>query len=356
MAPAMHLCSDLADAPSTQGPCPTAQVTVRAPGRLHLGFLDPAASRGRRFGSLGLMVDGLATTVELRSLDFIGPDLVEALSPAAAAEQARAAGHLRRLRECWPGRPQALHLRLAEVLPAHAGFGSGTQLALAVGRAYASLQGWSVDTASLARLLGRGRRSGIGLAGFDRGGLLLDGGPGADGSPAPLIARLELPAAWRVLLVLDPDAEGLNGQQEKVAIESLPPFPAESAAALCHAVLMQILPAAAVGDFAAFAAGVGELQQRIGAHFAPAQGGSPYTSRAVGEACAALGQGHGGHGQSSWGPTGFVFFPSTLQAEAAIEAARAAGRLDPRLQLRLVSPRAQGASLALQGRALTPAA
>lgn len=343
----MDLCTDDATPFSARrlGLPPAAAVVLRAPGRLHLGFLDPGATRGRRFGSLGLVVDGLATVVGLERLDTSGPDRVEALSPSAAAERERAAAHLRRLREAWPGGPQALRLRLGEVLPAHAGFGSGTQLALAVGRAYASLQGWSVDTATLARLLGRGRRSGIGLAGFDHGGLLLDGGPGADGSPAPLLSRLELPPAWRVLLVLDPEAEGLNGAQEKTAIEGLAPFPAEAAAALCHAVLMQILPAAAVGDFQAFAAGIGELQQRIGAHFAPAQGGLAYTSPAVGEACAALGSGHGGCGQSSWGPTGFVFFPSAAAAESAVQAARARGRLAPQLVLKLVTARAQGASL-----------
>ena len=32
---------------------PSAQVRVAAPARLHLGFLDPAATLGRRFGSVG---------------------------------------------------------------------------------------------------------------------------------------------------------------------------------------------------------------------------------------------------------------------------------------------------------------
>ena len=44
---------------------PCAAVTVRAPGRLHLGFLDPAGSLGRRFGSLGLVVNGFETEIEL---------------------------------------------------------------------------------------------------------------------------------------------------------------------------------------------------------------------------------------------------------------------------------------------------
>ena len=41
-----------------------ARVRVAAPARLHLGFLDPAATLGRRFGSVGLVLDGLDTVVD----------------------------------------------------------------------------------------------------------------------------------------------------------------------------------------------------------------------------------------------------------------------------------------------------
>ena len=34
-------------------------VSVNAPGRLHLGFLDPSGTLGRRFGSLGLMIEAV---------------------------------------------------------------------------------------------------------------------------------------------------------------------------------------------------------------------------------------------------------------------------------------------------------
>ena len=66
-------------------------LSVQAPGRLHLGFLDPAASLGRRFGSLGLVVDGFQTTVELRAS---ANDHVSAASPPAQAEVERASALL----------------------------------------------------------------------------------------------------------------------------------------------------------------------------------------------------------------------------------------------------------------------
>ena len=39
-------------------------IEVDAPSRLHLGFLDPNASLGRRFASLGLVIDAFATRLE----------------------------------------------------------------------------------------------------------------------------------------------------------------------------------------------------------------------------------------------------------------------------------------------------
>lgn len=321
-------------------PAADRDVGVRAPGRLHLGFLDPSGSLGRRFGSLGLVIGGFETRLSLRRS---AQPRITSGNADAAREAERAAEHLALLQAA-TGLATPLHLHLAEVLPAHAGFGSGTQLALAVGRAFATLHSLNLPTAELAGLLGRGQRSGIGIAGFDEGGLLLDGGPGADGSPAPLLSRIALPPAWRVLLVLERGRSGLSGAPEKQAIEALPPFSQSAAAAACHEVLMRVLPGAASGDFAAFAAGVSRLQQLVGGHFAPAQGGGLFASAAVAAVCNWLaGQTVCATGQSSWGPTGFAVLPSQAAAEALRAAAQAAGVVASGLQLEVVEPLDHGA-------------
>jgi beta-RFAP synthase len=328
-----------AEAPGHLGPADRG-VGIAAPGRLHLGFLDPSGSLGRRFGSLGLVIGGFETRLALRRS---GSSRLTADGAAAEREAGRAAEHLTAMQAAT--RLHApLHLHLQEVLPAHAGFGSGTQLALAIGRAFATMHELALPTAEIARLLGRGLRSGIGIAGFDQGGLLLDGGPDADGGTAPLLARLVLPTAWRVLLVLDTAHSGLSGAPEKVAIEALPPFAQADAAAVCHEVLMRVMPGAATGDFAAFAAGVNRLQQLVGGHFAPAQGGGLFASSAVANVCRWLAaQTPCATGQSSWGPTGFAILPSQALAEALRDGAMAAGIVAPGLQLRVVIPRAHGA-------------
>ena len=327
-------------------------VTLRAPGRLHLGFLDPAASLGRRFGSLGLVIEGFETVV---ALGAASANQVAAVGVAEQAEIDRARAHLQRLQQ-HSGRHEPLHLTLLRVLPAHAGFGSGTQLALAIGRAFAQWHGLAVTTPALAQWLGRGARSGIGIAGFDHGGLLVDGGPGGPGgagaqlTSAPLLARLPLPEAWRVLVVQDNAQRGLSGADEREAIASLAPLPQSLAADICHQVLMRVLPGAAGAEFAPFAAGINHIQRLLGAHFAPAQGGSAYTSAAVGRlleaigAAGAIGQ-RPAIGQSSWGPTGFAILPSQAQADAVLEAARAANAVAAGLTLNIVAGRNGGATL-----------
>jgi beta-ribofuranosylaminobenzene 5'-phosphate synthase len=324
-------------------------VRLLAPARLHLGFLDPAGSLGRRFGSVGLVVNGFDTEIELSASPR---EQVSAPADTDPAEVERAVQHLRVLQR-QSGRREPMRLRLLRQPPAHTGFGSGTQLALAIGRAFAQWHGLNLGTPTLARWLGRGARSGIGIAGFDRGGLLVDGGPGAGGEPGSVLARMPFPAAWRVLVVQDSAHQGLSGAAEADAIDTLPPLPQAHAAEICHQVLMRVLPGAASAEFAPFAAGVTRIQRVLGEHFAAAQGGGAFTSAAVGRLIEWIAEfsadGPDEHraatGQSSWGPTSFAILASQAHAEAVVAAARASNLVAPSLVLRIVSGRNTGASI-----------
>ena len=105
-------------------------VTVTAAGRLHLGFLDMNGGLGRRFGGLGLAIDRPVTRLTIRRVPAPAVDGLEA---------ERAARHLALLARRF-GLTHAYHLTVHEAIPAHAGLGSGTQLALAVARALAEIQ------------------------------------------------------------------------------------------------------------------------------------------------------------------------------------------------------------------------
>jgi len=281
-------------------------VAVEATARLHLGFLDLNGSLGRRFGSLGLSLDQPATRLRLTksaALSVEGP------------ESARAKAHLESLCKNL-GIPENYRLVLEEVIPAHAGLGSGTQLAMAIAAALRRLEGLPLDIVNDAELLQRGARSGAGAALFTQGGLIVDGGHGTRKGPPPVLARVAFPEHWRVLLVMDQSLKGVHGDAERAAFAALPPFSAETAADICHHVLMQALPAIVEEDITQFGAAIAHIQEKLGAYFAPAQGGR-YTSPAVGtimQRLAALGA-HG-MGQSSWGPTGFAFVASEAEATA----------------------------------------
>jgi beta-ribofuranosylaminobenzene 5'-phosphate synthase len=303
---------------------PLSTVTVDAPARLHLGFLDPSGSLGRAFGSVGLTIAAHGTQI---TAHHAGETQVTGAHTDAQRE--RITHYLGLLRDAYGGPPVLINVRRAP--RAHAGLGSGTQLALAVGTAFVRLLGRPASTAELARLLGRGARSGIGLLGFDHGGLLVDSGSGAHHHQPhvpSILTRLPFPDAWRILLVDDTRQEGLHGNEERQALATLAPFPKELAAHLCHLVLMLVLPGIAEHDFDSFARGISELQQTIGEYFAPAQGGvfsSPAVAAALGAAAAAT-QHRAGVGQTSWGPTGFAFVQNAQDAERALAAAMDATR------------------------------
>ena len=310
-----------------------AAVEVFAPARLHLGFLDPAGSVGRRFGGLGLAIDGFGTR-----LTMVHADAPTASGPGAA----RALEYLARVAAAL-GLPPAVRVAIRETSPEHAGLGSGTQLGLAVAAALARLNGANVATADLAAALGRGARSGIGVGIFDRGGFLVDGGHSARGGPAPIVARLEFPAPWRFLLVLDAARQGLHGSAESAAFARLPLFPAALSGLLCQLVLLQLLPALAEQDFDATSTALGTIQAKLGDHFSPAQRGR-YSSPVVAAAMGWLAdQGIVGIGQSSWGPTGFALIDSAERA-AAISVALDR-RFRPALAGRVVSGLNHGATV-----------
>lgn len=290
---------------------PSSSVTITTTARLHFGFLDPSGRSGHPFGSFGLALDQPRTRLTLaraETCDVNGP------------EGERAARYLKTVAESC-GVEGAYRLEVAEAIPAHAGLGSGTQLALAVGSAFAAVEGLDLSPLEIARRLGRGARSGIGIATFEAGGAVLDSGSGGSALPQ-LVARVPFPEDWRALLIFDPQAKGLDGASEAEAFEALPAFPEADRADLQARITERALPALEQSDFAGFCAEVGHLQTCMGAYFAPRQGGA-YTSPRVAAVLKALrANGIIGLGQSSWGPTGFAFAPSEDAGERLLAAAR----------------------------------
>jgi beta-ribofuranosylaminobenzene 5'-phosphate synthase len=307
-------------------------VRVEAPARLHLGFIDVSGSLGRRFGSIGLALEDLATVVELRRADRLG---------AEGPDAERALDYVRRLVDEHDP-PDGVAVRIHRAIPEHAGLGSGTQLAFAIGRAFSELFGIAYSSMATAARLDRGARSGIGIGAFEHGGFVVDGGRTAGGGPPPVIARLPFPPAWRVLLVFDRHERGLHGEAERDAFRRLKAFPQERAAHLAHLVLMRAMPALAEEDSQRFGGAVGEIQRVVGDYFALAQGGR-FASEAVADVLAWLElRGIEGVGQTSWGPTGFALIDSEVRAHAVLAEARRVFAGRPQLEFAVVRGRNTG--------------
>ena len=287
-----------------------ASVTVTVPARLHLGFLDLNGGLGRRFGSIGLAINGLKT-----SITFNAASQPQVTGP----ESERVRGYLQAMQRALDIE-NTCHVRIDEVVPAHAGLGSGTQIALAVAAGVRRFHGLPLDVRGDAIRLERGARSGVGIGLFDHGGLVVDGGRGPLTTAAPVVSRMPFPEQWRILVVLDPHRQGVHGPDEREVFSKLAPSSDGQAAHLCRLVLMKALPALAECDIAGFGSAIKEMQELLGDYFAAIQGGSRFSSPDVAAALATLeDEGAYGIGQSSWGPTGFAFAPSAEEANRLVE-------------------------------------
>jgi beta-ribofuranosylaminobenzene 5'-phosphate synthase len=275
---------------------------IRTPSRLHFGLLgwDPRASR--QFGGVGLMIDSPGIVLEAEP----APEWrVE--GPLARRVEQIIVGLRARLNEAGVPVPP-VRIRVESAPVEHVGLGVGTQLSLAVARAVLSLAGTpNVTVADLARLTGRGGRSGIGLHGFHSGGLIVDGGRKTENQLPPLLVRAAFPADWSILIVQPRGVRGLHGTDESRAFADLPPIAQSETGSLCRLVLLEMLPAVLECDLAAFGAAIEELQSRVGAAFAPAQGGIYAAPQAAAIVQELKSLGFAGAGQSSWGPSLYAF-------------------------------------------------
>ena len=288
------------------------KVSVIAPARLHMGFIDLSGALGRHFGSIGVALNEHVTKLTLTRA-------IERTINGPSAERAD---------KCLSLMCQVLkvsdnlNINIESAIPEHVGLGSGTQMSLAIGMALNHFYQLHLSVRDIAALMDRGLRSGIGIGIFEQGGLVVDGGRGEKTITPPVLVHLDIPQDWRFILVFDSRGQGLHGKQELEAFKTLPVFPQKEAERLAYLLLMQALPAIAENDVFKFGAVITQLQQAVGQHFSIAQGGA-FTSPEVAVAMQWLEEkGAVGIGQTSWGPTGFCLVEGVAVADSLIIAAR----------------------------------
>ncbi len=293
------------------------QIRITTGARLHFGFLADPQSARRTCGGLGLTIDQpryrltLRRAAERSSTTEIR-DEVTAFDGAniSPAEMQRIAHWIDLYRRSLESPMASCECLVEETIPAHHGLGSGTQGALAVAQGLAFLTGAHGESIEqLARRVGRGARSAIGIHGFQQGGLLVDGGKSNRDAIGTLLIREEIPHDWRFLLVTPPDREGFSGREELHAFSRLSPMPLSLTEQLCRLVLLEIVPAVQEADAARFGEALTEYGRAVGSYFSPIQGGAfadPQMSQLADDLHR---EGVAGIAQSSWGPTICVVCP-----------------------------------------------
>lgn len=289
---------------------------MAAHSRLHFGlfsFGHEVAEGERLFGGVGAMIDQprLTVTVE-QAEEWLA---VEEKSVRALEFARRAAAGLN-----LPG-DFCCRVEVQHGAASHVGLGSGTQLALSVALAISRLAGLPLlHPEGLAPLMGRARRSSIGLHGFFRGGMIVDAGKRPCDAISPMLARIELPATWRFVLLTARDEIGLSGAAEERAFDMLPAVPVSKTRELRNLALENLMASAASKRFAEFAETLHAYGRRAGLLYEQQQGG-PYASRRLERIVEAVrGLGAAGVTQSSWGPTLCVAMPDQLAAEEFAQA------------------------------------
>jgi beta-ribofuranosylaminobenzene 5'-phosphate synthase len=308
-------------------------VRVSTGGRLHFGFTNLSLSHERLYGGLGVALAEPRTVVSAAPAEGVDCDDPD------AREYAQRAVSLLDL----PG----ARVRVDRHLPSHVGVGSGTQLALSVLASVARAHGVDASVRDLAPDLGRGGRSGVGVAAFEHGGFVLDAGhPTArfttarpadgDWTVPPVAATHRIPDDWRFLLVL-PDIEtGRSGEAEDESMRAVVDRADPTLSNRIAGVLTrQVLPAIATGSAEQFGSAVEEVGRLNGAWYADEQGGTYRPP--VGQLVAHLSETAGvfGAGQSSWGPAVYGVTDATNAARAreAGEAALDATGVDGQVQV-----------------------
>ena len=312
-------------------------VKVNTSARLHMGFFDLSGSNNSKFGSLGLAIDAPSTQITITKSE---KTLIDTKSNKNVANIVENIVNMFNIK-------QHFSLTINQSIPVHAGLGSGTQMALAIGMGINHLFGLQLSLSQIAIAAMRGKRSGIGLGAFHQGGFLVDDGKLAAGKLAEVLPKIAIrqgfPEDWRVLLVQDSAHIGVHGVLESQAFSTL-----KSPQGTLRAMVFEhMIPAMQRADLLAFGAYMQDLQAYNGAYFAPIQGGH-YASQDVGNVLNWL-QKNGAPcvGQSSWGPTCFAVLPNQQQAETLLHQARLVFNSKPNISFEIVRGKNSGATISV---------
>lgn len=282
------------------------KVNINTPARLHFGLFDMRGDQGRLYGSAGVAIKKPRLSIWAEEADE---------TTISGMRSDRAKEIISKMLEKH-GVDSGLHLEIKEDIPEHMGFGSGTQLSIAIGTAINMIYNLGIPYTEIVLGLGRGKRSGIGTHSFRQGGFIVDGGHSIKHPNIlpPLIHRSEVPDDWLFVVCIPETNTGISGASELNAFKKLEPPPSALIAKVSRVVLMGLIPSILEKDIETFGDTMTKLDTLFGEYWATMQGGV-YSHPRIGECVNhLLSLGAYGAGQSSWGPALYGLAEGETQA------------------------------------------
>ncbi|NHK31049.1 MAG: hypothetical protein FK730_06830 [Asgard group archaeon] len=297
---------------------------IITPSRLHFGLIDLNGELGRINGGFGVALNYPNWKITLSKN--------QSTSPSQMKYDEKIQYLLDKMDVKYNNHNLHPHnFKINSEIPEHVGFGSGTQFALAIARLYAEYNKINITTHDLAEIVNRGGTSGIGVAAFESGGFILDGGhsfgkgkqtdkflPSAKSFalPPPILFRFHPPDNWYFVLITPAKFKGLSGKEELSIFQNECPIPPENAEKLSRLILMKILPALVEKNIRIFGEGLTEMQTKFKRF-----GLEKYNNTIVNEVLNYIRKQKEiyGSGISSFGPTIFALVENQKNAEIIIK-------------------------------------
>ena len=281
--------------------------TIDSPARLHLGFMELNDTNSRVFGSIGLAITNFKLKQSIQfSKDF---DVVcdEKNIKLRIEEIIELFSKSYKIKKC--------RLTVSDFIPLHKGLGSGTQVSLCTGFLISSFNNLNLSIENISKFLRRGQRSGVGVETFKSGGFIIDTGKlkGSISPPQKLI-DIKWPKDWQIILITSTNVSGLHGKKESNAFTKLTNVSSKFAKENCFNLLMKVIPGLLESDFNTFANGIQKIQENMSEIFYGSK--NNYSNHSISKIFKFVREKkYIGFGQSSWGPTGFIFCKNKEQRE-----------------------------------------
>ncbi len=236
------------------------RVRIKTPSRIHITLIDLNGSLGRIDGGVGL-------ALESPFVEIVAEECDEVVVEGKCLNLDRFKAVAKILADKFG---KGIKIEVLSDYRAHVGLGSGTQMSLAVATAFNRIYDLGFGVRELAHLVGRGGTSGIGVAAFELGGFIVDGGhskrekpeflpsSASKAKPAPVIVRHEFPD-WDIVIAV-PELAGFYGVREINLFREVCPIPLEDVREICHLILMKLLPAVVEKDLDEFGNAIWRIQ------------------------------------------------------------------------------------------------